>query len=168
VKSSYHFLRARIYDSYVAPSIVLVVAKFKQLATNTSKITKADVAGPNKKKVIEREQDGNSPPRFSGKNKEESFRRNSSSSSAVSVTKKIAIAFKEEVIGGVNSSTDDKKKLPDSSAAKDMEADYKSFSLPKNTYAIGIDDSNIQRKLIQRYFTMAGIPEGENITPIPI
>lgn len=157
-------MRAHIYVSYVAPYIVLVVAKFKQL-TNTSKISKADVAGPTKK-VMERGEDGNSPRRFSGKNKEESFRRNSSSSSAVSVTKKIAIAFKEEVIGGVNSSTGDKKKLPE--AAEDMEADYKSFSLPKNTYAIGIDDSNIQRKLIQRYFTMAGIPEGENITPITI
>jgi hypothetical protein len=114
--------------------------------------------------VIEREEDdGNSPPRLAGKTKEESFRRKTSSLSAVSVTKKIAIAFKEEVIGGVNSSTDDKK-LPDS--AEDMEANYKSFSLPKNTYAIGIDDSNIQRKLIQKYFTMAGIPEGENLTTI--
>lgn len=143
-----------------------IVAKFKQL-TKTNKITKADVAGPNKKKVIEHEGDmnRNSPPRLGDKDKEELFRRNSSTSSAVSVTKKIAIAFKEEVIGAVHTNTNDKS-LPESAAA-DIEADYKSFSIPKNTYAIGIDDSNIQRKLIQKFFTMAGIPEGENITRTP-
>lgn len=33
------------------------------------------------------------------------------------------------------------------------------FKLPSNIYAIALDDSKIQRKLLARYFTFAGIPE---------
>ncbi len=33
------------------------------------------------------------------------------------------------------------------------------FQLPSNIYAIALDDSKIQRKLLARYFTFAGIPE---------
>ena len=35
----------------------------------------------------------------------------------------------------------------------------KGFKLPSNIYAIAIDDSKIQRKLLARYFSFAGIPE---------
>lgn len=35
----------------------------------------------------------------------------------------------------------------------------KEFKLPSNMYAIALDDSKIQRKLLARYFTYAGVPE---------
>ncbi len=35
---------------------------------------------------------------------------------------------------------------------------YERFELPKNLYAIAIDDSKIQRKLLSRFFMFAGIP----------
>jgi len=49
---------------------------------------------------------------------------------------------------------------------------YEDFELPKNIYAIAIDDSKIQRKLMTRFFMYAGIPEdriivlGENAEEI--
>ena len=45
----------------------------------------------------------------------------------------------------------------DTTAAANV-AGYKTFTLPKNTYAIGIDDNKNQRKLIQKYFSTACIP----------
>lgn len=42
----------------------------------------------------------------------------------------------------------------------DSSLDRKEFKLPSNNmYAIAIDDSKIQRKLLARYFSFAGIPE---------
>ena len=38
----------------------------------------------------------------------------------------------------------------------------KNFKLPLNTFGIAIDDSQIQRKLLARFFSNAGIPTGEN------
>jgi len=37
--------------------------------------------------------------------------------------------------------------------------EYTNFELPKNIYAIAIDDSKIQRKLLTRFFEYAGVPE---------
>mmetsp|Transcript_3353 Transcript_3353/g.6269 ORF Transcript_3353/g.6269 Transcript_3353/m.6269 type:complete len:1165 (-) Transcript_3353:172-3666(-) len=36
---------------------------------------------------------------------------------------------------------------------------YEDFELPTNLYAIAIDDSKIQRKLLSKFFSFAGIPE---------
>jgi hypothetical protein len=36
----------------------------------------------------------------------------------------------------------------------------KNFCIPKNVFAIAIDDSKIQRKLMEKFFTNAGIPKG--------
>jgi len=117
-----------------------IIQKFKRL-TKTNKITAADVAGPNKKKKSKM----NEPAQGSI----------SRSSSTFSVGKKIAIAFKEEVLGN-SLLKDDSLVASDSSIIADDKA---SFSLPHNTFAIGIDDSKIQRKLITKFFTTAGIPE---------
>ena len=125
-----------------------IIQKFKRL-TKTNKITAADVAGPNKKKKSKM----NEPALGQG-----SISR---SSSTFSVGKKIAIAFKEEVLGN-SILKDDSLVASDSSIIADDKA---SFSLPHNTFAIGIDDSKIQRKLITKFFTTAGIPEGELIMP---
>lgn len=110
------------------------------------------MAGPNKKKetpetIIDIEDNSKEPTQL----------RKSSTSSAVSVGKKIAIAFKEEVFGGSPMNTGDSLAGTDAVA---VVADHKTFNLPKNTFAIGIDDSKIQRKLIHKFFTTAGVPEG--------
>jgi len=39
--------------------------------------------------------------------------------------------------------------------------DYSDFCIPKNTKAIAIDDSKIQRKLLGKFFSFAGIPPAD-------
>ena len=129
--------------------------KFKQL-TKTNKITSADVPGPTRK-----EDSGLKTDQENLQSSEEIIQdgaspRRSQTSSVVSVGKKIAIAFKEEVLGS-NHNGDE----PDLLDADDKTSDFKDFGIPNNTYAIGIDDSQIQRKLMEKYFAAIGIPRGE-------
>lgn len=125
-----------------------IIQKFKRL-TKTNKITAADVAGPSKTKK-------------KSKMSEPALRQGSisRSSSTLSVGKKIAIAFKEEVLG---TSLLKDYSLVASDSNMNIMADDIAFSLPQNTFAIGIDDSKIQRKLIAKFFATAGIPESELI-----
>ena len=130
--------------------------KFKQL-TKTNKITSADVPGPTKKKDPDVKSDDENQQSSEEITHNGTPPRKSSTLSAVSVGKKIVIAFKEEVLVGGTSKDD----APDLLDAENKTPDYKDFSIPTNTYAIGIDDSQIQRKLIEKFFMTAGIPRGE-------
>ena len=67
----------------------------------------------------------------------------------------IARAFKEEIL----SSGAENNRASDVLGNEDEEnvPDYSHFRIPKNTYAIAIDDSKIQRKLLGKFFDFAGI-----------
>ena len=134
-----------------------IIKRFKEL-TSTNKITAADVAGPAKKKTNKEVNfESGSQQSDDGSDEEIQSQKPSSTNNAVSVGKKIALAFREEVLSSsaVNTVT---KSMHDDDAAEAV--DYTKFTLPKNTYAIAIDDSKLQRKLLSKYFDFAGIPEG--------
>ncbi|EJK72240.1 hypothetical protein THAOC_06241, partial [Thalassiosira oceanica] len=78
--------------------------------------------------------------------------RSHSQSSALSLGKEIVKAFREEIL---TSNHDDISLLDDSVESR---PEFSDFRIPSNTYAIAIDDSKIQRKLIRRYFELCGIP----------
>ena len=67
----------------------------------------------------------------------------------------IARAFKEEIL----SSGAENNRTSDVLGNEDVQSvpDYSHFRIPKNTYAIAIDDSKIQRKLLGKFFDFAGI-----------
>ncbi|KAL7549040.1 hypothetical protein ACHAWF_012302 [Thalassiosira exigua] len=132
-----------------------ILKRFKKL-TDSNFITAADVSGPIRKKdstetevtesdheTHEHELDGvdDSKP---------------SSSNVLTVGKRIARAFKEEILSSHVANQDD-----DTASRVEEESlpDYHDFRLPPNTFAIGIDDSGIQRKLLGKFFSFAGLPE---------
>ena len=124
-----------------------ILEKFKRLTgENSSKITSADVSGPIRKKVPEKEkeqEEGMTPSK-------------SSSNSAIGVGKKIAQAFREEILSS-NVSQPKIEEIPEETDAP-TPVDYSDFRIPKSTHAIAIDDSKIQRKLLGKIFDHAGIP----------
>jgi len=131
-----------------------ILEKFQRLTgENSNKITSADVSGPMRKKK------DNLPEPVEGGEQEdletdanEISLSKSSSQGALVVGKRIAKAFREEMLSSsVNHGKDviveEKEKV----------VDYSDFCIPKNTYAIAIDDSKIQRKLLGKIFDNAGI-----------
>lgn len=138
-----------------------ILEKFKRLTGNKpNKITSSDVTGPMKKKndLPEEEQGGekeNNDNSESGNAKEPAAPK-SSGSGALVVGKKIAKAFREEIL--LSSSVNNNDKDPILEEEKEEVNDYSTFRIPKNTHAIAIDDSKIQRKLLGKLFSFAGIP----------
>lgn len=143
-----------------------ILEKFKRLAGEKSnKITSADVSGPmRKRKNDNNETDKGLPDNDTLKNNTNSESNTTSSkpssSGALVVGKKIAKAFREEILNstvsnhdqsGVDFVQEEKKEV-----AKD---NYSDFRIPKNTHAIAIDDSKIQRKLLAKIFDNAGISQ---------
>ena len=141
-----------------------ILEKFKKLTNGTNKITPADVG-----RSAEMSKDDDEQDLESNINDEESqshvtedetpapipsFR--SSGTGALSVGKQIARAFKEEIL---LSSGAENNRASDVLSNEDEESvpDYSHFRIPKNTHAIAIDDSKIQRKLLGKFFDFAGI-----------
>lgn len=148
-------LMGKISSADVAP----IIEKFKKLTgRNGSKITAADVSGPMKKKeeltdiaITEDSMSKEEPniPQFPSK-------PSPSTPNALVVAKKVAQAFREEVL---SSTVVQEKEAPTQEV--EIVVDYSSFCLPNKTFAIAIDDSKIQRKLLSKYLDFAGIPQGE-------
>ena len=119
-----------------------ILEKFKRLTgQNSSKITAADVSGPIRQKEQEKEQ-------------EEGANETTLSNSTIGVGKQIAQAFREEIL----SSHVSQPKIEEIPEESDTPIDYSDFRIPKSTHAIAIDDSKIQRKLLSKFFSNAGIP----------
>ncbi|EED88838.1 predicted protein [Thalassiosira pseudonana CCMP1335] len=146
-------LMGKISSADVAP----IIEKFKKLTgRNGSKITAADVSGPMKKKeeltdiaITEDSMSKEEPniPQFPSK-------PSPSTPNALVVAKKVAQAFREEVL---SSTVVQEKEAPTQEV--EIVVDYSSFCLPNKTFAIAIDDSKIQRKLLSKYLDFAGIPQ---------
>ena len=155
-----------------------ILEKFKRLTgENSNKITSSDVSGPMRKK----KNDTSCSETEEGKDQENtendddnitSSSSKSSASGALVVGKKIAIAFREELLssGSVVSNPDhqnhvgnvdfkEEEKNKEDQTKKSKREEHSDFRIPKNTYAIAIDDSKIQRKLLGKIFDNAGITE---------
>jgi len=150
-------LLGKITSSDVRP----ILEKFKKLTGDNNKITAADVSGPIKKKeeaaVVEESENSDEESAESsladGGNEGVVSPHKSSGSNAFAVGKKIAQAFREELL---SSSVVDQDK-ENATEEDDSAVDHSKFRIPKNTYAIAIDDSKIQRKLLGKLLEFAGI-----------
>ena len=133
-----------------------ILEKFKRLTgENSNKITSADVSGMKKKnemaEVLEKDK------AMDGQDKLNDDTIDATAKSAGSgVLGKIATAFKEEVLSSNPVASQDKAVVFEEKE-EDKPVDYSDFSIPSNTYAIAIDDSKIQRKLLGKIFEHAGI-----------
>ena len=132
-----------------------ILEKFKRLTgENSNKITPADVSGFGKK----REDDvSKNDKAVDGQDKLNDAEATNASSAGSGVLGKIATAFKEEVLSSNPPASQDKAVVFEEKE-EDKPVDYSDFSIPSNTYAIAIDDSKIQRKLLGKIFEHAGIP----------
>jgi len=131
-----------------------ILEKFKRLrGENSNKITSADVSGIRKKKdeVLEKEEAVNGQDKLNDDTIDATAK-----SSGSGVLGKIATAFKEEVLSSNPAASQDKAVVFEEKE-EDKPVDYSDFSIPSNTYAIAIDDSKIQRKLLGKIFEHAGI-----------
>ena len=128
-----------------------ILEKFKRLTgENSNKITSADVSGIRKDDVSEKDKAVNGQDKLNDMEP-----ANASASSGV--LGKIATAFKEEVLSSNPVASQDKAVVFEEKE-EDKPVDYPDFHIPSNTYAIAIDDSKIQRKLLGKIFEHAGIP----------
>ncbi len=155
-----------VLGKITADDVRPILEKFQRLTgDNPNKITTSDVSGPNKKKGDPDEEEGVSGDEketfipLNDVNEKDSPLRSSTNSSkgALSAGKKIAQAFREEILSSGTSA------MPRSTSEVDLEEkkeedDYSNFCIPKNTHAIAIDDSKIQRKLLTKLFSFADIP----------
>ena len=131
-----------------------IIEKFKRLTGNKkNKITAADVSGPSRMRTNTVE--FNTVAEVVTSPVPE-LRKASMAGEALTVVKKIGEAFREEVL--VTKVKDSTHGEDDESGEKDATIDYSKFCIPKNTVAIAIDDSKIQRKLLGKFFDFAGIP----------
>ena len=139
-----------------------ILEKFKRLTGEKSnKITTADVSGPIRKKKNEVPQldegsDGKDKPNTDTTNNDATLSTKSSGSGALLLGKKIAQAFKEEVLSS-SAAINPEKTVFFEEKGKEKPVDFSEFCIPPNTYAIAIDDSKIQRKLLGKIFDNAGI-----------
>ena len=142
-----------------------ILEKFKRLTGEKSnKITSADVSGPIQKKKKKKKKneipqldegtDGQDKPNTDTAN-EATLSSKSSGSGALLLGKKIAQAFKEEVLSSSTASNLEKTVVFEEKEEKPV--DFSEFCIPQNTFAIAIDDSKIQRKLLGKIFENAGI-----------
>jgi len=133
-----------------------ILEKFKHLTgENSNKITSADVSGIRKNKkddVSEKDEavDDQEAPH-------DDTIDATAKSTGSGVLGKIATAFKEEVLSSNPASSQDKAVVFEEKE-EDKPVDYSDFSIPSNTYAIAIDDSKIQRRLLGKIFEHAGMP----------
>ena len=135
-----------------------ILEKFKRLTgENSNKITSADVSGVRKKnkkdELLEKGEvvDDQEAPHNDTIDA-------TAKSAGSGVLGKIATAFKEEVLSSNPPASQDKAVVFEEKE-EDKPVDYSDFRIPSNTYAIAIDDSKIQRKLLGKIFEHAGIPE---------
>lgn len=140
-----------------------ILEKFKRLTgEKLNKITSADVSGPIQKKKKKKNEipqldegtDGQEKPNTDTAN-EATLSSKSSGSGALLLGKKIAQAFKEEVLSSSTASNLEKTVVFEEKEEKPV--DFSEFCIPQNTFAIAIDDSKIQRKLLGKIFENAGI-----------
>jgi len=133
-----------------------ILEKFKRLTgENSNKITSADVSGVGKKReddVSEKDKAVNVKEKLNDDTIEAIAK-----STGSGVLGKIATAFKEEVLSSNPAASQDKVVVFEEKE-EDKPVDYSDFHIPSNTYAIAIDDSKIQRKLLGKIFEHAGIP----------
>ncbi|KAL7530444.1 hypothetical protein ACHAXR_005668 [Thalassiosira sp. AJA248-18] len=131
-----------------------IIEKFQRLTgKKPNKITSSDVSGPLKEPddIIEEVRGEDKENIVTDENEIRSSK--SLSTGALVVGKKIAKAFREEILSSnVNNDKDT------AVIEKETAIDYSNFRIPDNTCAIGIDDSKIQRKLLAKFFSFAGIP----------
>ena len=140
-----------------------ILEKFKRLTGEESnKITSADVSGPIQKKKKKNEisqldegTDGQDKPNTDTAN-EATLSLKSSGSGALQLGKKIAQAFKEEVLSSSTASNLEKTVVFEEKE-QEKPIDFSDFCIPQNTFAIAIDDSKIQRKLLGKIFENTGI-----------
>ena len=133
-----------------------ILEKFKHLTgENSNKITSADVSGVGKKnKKDELLEKGDVEDGQVKLNDTEA----TNASAGSGVLGKIATAFKEEVLSSNPAAGQDKAVVFEEKEEDKQLVDYSDFCIPSNTYAIAIDDSKIQRKLLGKIFEHAGIP----------
>ena len=130
-----------------------ILQKFKELSGDSNKISSFDVSGPNTKNEDteetnhNEEDDNGNDDDESQTGGEDEFRQ----SSVLGVGKMIAKAFREEILTGNNERQNTDVTLDDE-AENEVAPDYTQFCIPKNTFAIAIDDSKIQRKLLGKYW----------------
>lgn len=141
-----------------------ILEKFQRLTgEKPNKITTADVSGPIRKKKNDDVPDKSITESEQEKAKgdvNESSTSKSPSQSALGVGKKIAKAFREEILSSGTSHSTSAVTYADKDVVieeKEKPVDYSNFKIPPNTYAIAIDDSKIQRKLLAKIFDNAGI-----------
>jgi len=131
-----------------------ILEKFKRLTgENSNKITSADVSGVGKK----REDDVSEKAKVVNNQDKLNDMEATNASAGSGVLGKIATAFKEEVLSSNPAASQDKAVVFEEKE-EDKPVDYSDFRIPSNTYAIAIDDSKIQRKLLGKIFEHAGIP----------
>ena len=156
-----------VLGKITADDVRPILEKFQRLTgDNPNKITSSDVTGPNKKKEDLEEEGvrGDEKETFiplNDVNEKDSPLRASSTSSpkgALSVGKKIAQAFREEILSSGTSAMQRSTSEVDLEEKNEVDDDYSNFCIPKNTHAIAIDDSKIQRKLLTKLFSFADIP----------
>ena len=145
-----------------------ILQKFNKMTNGTNKITSADVgksAEPDKEEEEEEEEDIESTrsERDNCSHSTEATPKSptpATGSGALSVGKQLVKAFREEILSGGGGNTDTRRasELKDDLEDNELVIDYSRFRIPKNTYAIAIDDSKIQRKLLGKFFDFAGIP----------
>jgi len=143
-----------------------ILEKFKKMTNGTNKITSADVgrSGPNiddadEEVDVESNSDEGSHASDDDKAPQSPPVRSSSTTGALAVGKQIAKAFREEILSS-GTGTEQYNRVNSTLTNEDEDSvppDYSHFRIPRNTYAIAIDDSKIQRKLLGKFFDFAGI-----------